>query len=99
VLAGLVAVAVLPAMIVLSRYSGAIELLHAGFGIPLAAGLGVLAVILARRARQATERTLGRVGGARAARAGRALGLLGLYLAVTGVLALGFFALLTLFAD
>jgi hypothetical protein len=89
----------LPALIVLSRYSDSVELLHAGFAVPVAAALGVFAVVLARRARRRIERTLGRVGGVTAARTGHALGLAALYLSTTGALALGFFGLLTLFSD
>jgi hypothetical protein len=61
--------------------------------------LGFFAIVLARRARERVQITLGRAGGERAARAGRLLGLLGLLVGVTAAIALGFYGLLTLFAE
>ena len=51
VVAGVASVAALPLAIYLTRFSDSYDLLHAGFAIPVAAGLGFVAVALARRAR------------------------------------------------
>jgi hypothetical protein len=56
--------------------------------------LALLAGLAARRARRRLQLSLGRAGGERAARSGTILALLGLYLGLTGVLALVFFAVL-----
>ena len=90
VVLGLVAAAALPATIALAETSDLLELPEAAVAIPVAAVLGVCAVVLARRARIQVQRTLGRVGGERTARLGRALGLLALGLAVAGAIAVGF---------
>ena len=70
----------------------------------LACGLLSLAaipvgVVLARRARERIQITLGRAGGGGAARAGRILGIVGLLVAGTAALALGFWGLLSMFAE
>jgi hypothetical protein len=70
---------------------------YAAGAIPVAAVLGILAIMLARSARRQSQVTLGRVGGTRLARAGSILGILGLYLAVMALLSIGFFGLLLLF--
>lgn len=97
VLAGAVAVIALPGAIALAVYSSTVDLPYAAAAIPVAAGLGILAIVLARRARRHSQVTLGRVGGAGLARAGSILGFLGLYLAVMALLSLAFFGLLLLF--
>ena len=95
VLVGLLAVATLPAAILATRWSREYELLHAGFAIPLAALLGLLAVALARRARSRLAPTLGHPKGTRTARLGRLLGLLGFLLALTGAGSLAVYWLLS----
>jgi hypothetical protein len=94
-LVGALAVLALPAAVVVSRLSERFELLDAAFAIPVAAVLGILAIVLARRGR-AQVRSLRRAGGAQVA-AGRALGLLGLCLAITAAIAVGFYAFLVAF--
>jgi hypothetical protein len=64
--------------------------------IPVAAVLGIAAVILGRGGMHVAWVTLGRIGGARLARAGWALGMTGLYFALMGVLALAFYGVLLL---
>jgi hypothetical protein len=92
-LSGLASVATLPVAVYLTRFSGAYELLHAGFAIPLGAALGFLALSLARRARRSSALTLAaRVPGA--ARVGHVLGLVGVGLALAGVVALAVYGLL-----
>ena len=83
VFVGLLAVATMPAAILATRWSDQYELLQAGFAIPLAAVLGLLALALARRARSRLAPTLGHPKGTRTARLGRFLGLLGFVLALT----------------
>jgi hypothetical protein len=92
--AGLLAVAALPAAIALAQVSARVKLVQAAAGAPVAALLGIAALVLARRARRRSERSLGRAGGMGAARAGRILGVLGLCLAASGAIAIGFYGLL-----
>jgi hypothetical protein len=84
----------MPAAIVATRYSASYELLHAGFAIPVAAALGILAVVLARRARRLDRATLGKAGGLRAARIGRLLGILGICMASSATIAVAVYELL-----
>jgi hypothetical protein len=84
----------MPAAIVATRYSGSYELLHAGFAIPLAAGLGIGAVVLARRARAYEQATLGRAGGAKQGRVGRLLGILGICMAASAAIAVAVYEVL-----
>jgi hypothetical protein len=99
VFVGLLAVAVLPAAIVATRWSKRYELLHAAAAIPVAALLGLLAIALARRARSRLAPTLGHPRGTRTARLGRLLGLLGFLLALTAAGSVGIYAVLSLVAD
>lgn len=94
-LVGLAAVATMPLAILATRYSGSYELLHAGFGIPVAVLLGVLAIVLARGALRLDDVRLGRAGGRRLARLGRALGVLGISLGATCAVALAVYGILT----
>ena len=98
VVAGLASLAMMPVAIAATRWSQAFALLHAAFAIPLAAGLGALALVLCRRARARIQRTLGRAGGGRPAPLGRTLGVAGLLVAVTAALAVGVYGLLELVA-
>lgn len=100
VVVGALALAAVPAGVVLARYSSRVTLLGAGLvAAPLGVVLGVYALVLARRGRETVVRTLGRSGGEGTARLGRALGLLGLLLSLTAGLALAFYGLLVLFAE
>jgi hypothetical protein len=92
--AGLLAVAALPAAVAFAQVSARVKLVQAAAGIPVAALLGVAALLLARHARRRSERTLGRAGGEGTTRAGRILGVLGLCLAAAGAIAIGFYGLL-----
>lgn len=92
---GLLSAATMPVAIVATRYSESYELLHAGFAIPLAVALGIVAIWLARGALRHDDARLGRAGGRGAARLGRALGVLGIALAATGLVALAVYGLLT----
>jgi hypothetical protein len=94
VAAGLLAVVALPAGIALAQVSARVKLLQASAAIPVAAVLGVAALLLARRAIRRSQRTLGRAGGEGAARAGRILGVLGLCIAASGAIAVAFYEVL-----
>ena len=92
-LAGVAAVATLPLAVYLTRYSGHYELLHAGFAIPLAAGLGIVAIRLARRSRRVKALSLDDRAD-RAASVGRVLGAVGVCMALAAVVALGVYGIL-----
>jgi hypothetical protein len=96
----MVALAAVPAGVVLARYSERVTLVSAGVvAAPLGIVLGMYAVVLSRRARETVLRTLGRSRGGGRARVGRALGVAGLCLSITAGLALAFYGLLVLFAE
>ena len=88
-LAGLVGVAALPAAIAVAQVSRRFDLLQAWVAIPVAAALGIAALLLARSARERLRRTIGRVGGERSARAGRILGRIAVAMAISGAIAVG----------
>jgi hypothetical protein len=93
-LLGVLAALAMPLAIIGTRYSSSYELLQAGFAIPLAAGLGIAAVVLARKARRYEQATLGRVGGAKWGRVGRLLGILGICMAASATIAVAVYELL-----
>jgi len=90
---GLAAVVAIPAAVALAQVSPRVTLLQAGFGVPVAAVLGLAAVLVARAARRRAQWSIAQPGGG-VARMGRVLGLLGLCLATSGTIALGFYELL-----
>ena len=92
--AGIASCAVLPAAIYATRFSDSYELLHAGFVIPVAAGLGVVALALARRVRARTRVSLSAEGRSGIATAGRVLGIVGLCIAASALVALAVYGLL-----
>ena len=92
--AGVLSVATLPLAIYLTRFSDDYDLLHASFAIPVAAGLGIASLALARRERRLSELRLGRGGRDGVARSGRLLGITGLCLAIAAVISLGVYGLL-----
>jgi ABC-type Fe3+ transport system permease subunit len=93
-LAGIASCATLPVAIYATRFSDEYELLHAGFAIPVAAVLGLVALSLARRAHARRRVTLSGAGGGGAATAGRVLGVIGLCMAASALVALGVYGLL-----
>ena len=97
VVVGVLAIACLPAAVVLSERLESVRLVDAAGAIPIAALAGLAAVALGTRARRRSEFTLGRVGGGRTGTVGRWLGFFGVYVALTAALAVGFYGLLTLF--
>ena len=93
VVAGVASVAALPLAIYLTRFSDSYDLLHAGFVIPVAAGLGLVAIRLARTERRRSSVSLA-VDGGRVVLVGRVLGVVGICLAAAAVIALGVYGLL-----
>ncbi|HUG64361.1 MAG TPA: hypothetical protein VMK83_04020 [Gaiellaceae bacterium] len=95
VLAGIGSVLTLPIAVYLTRFSDRYDLLHAGFVIPLGAGLGLVALALARGARRRSAVSLAADrDGRRISSAGRVLGVVGLCMAASAVVALGVYGLL-----
>jgi hypothetical protein len=84
----------LPAAIYATRFSDTYELLHAGFAIPVAAGFGLGALVLARRARVRERVMLSGSGGGGPATIGSVLGVVGLCMAASALVALGVYGLL-----
>jgi hypothetical protein len=93
VVLGVASVITLPLAVYVTRFSDSYELLHAGFAIPLAAGLALAALAFARRALRLSALRLGADRSA-LARAGRVLGIVGLGMAASALLSLGVYGLL-----
>jgi hypothetical protein len=94
VLAGLVAVAAVPAAVLVSRQTAGVALLDAVWAIPIAALFGIAALLFARGARGRIRRTLEQAGGAGRVRVGRILGVAGICVALSAGIAVGFYELL-----
>ena len=92
--AGVAAVVTLPLAVYLTRYIAAYELLDAGFAIPVAVVLGIMALTLARRSRLHRSVSLTATGTLPAARTGRALGIVALCSAAAALVSLGVYGLL-----
>jgi hypothetical protein len=93
-LVGLASVATLPLAIYATRWSGSYELLHAGWAIPVAVALGLVAIALSRRSRIQAAVSLASTRRRGLAGAGRFLGLLGLCMAAAALVSLGVYGLL-----
>ena len=83
----------LPAAVEVSRRSTRIGLLDAGYAIPLAFLLGLVALIMARRARDNLRWLRLREGGTGVASAAIILGAVTVCLALTAALSIGFYEL------
>jgi len=92
--AGIGSVVTLPLAIYLTRFIGSYELLDAGWAIPAAVVLGIVALLLARRSRLQRAVSLSAARSSGVATAGRVLGVLGLCTAAAAVVALGVYGLL-----
>jgi len=93
-LLGVLAVAAVPAGVVLSGRLAGVTLIDVAWAIPVAAGAGISALLFARGATGRIQRTLERAGGAGRARVGRILGIAGICIALSGAIAVGFYELL-----
>lgn len=93
-LTGVASCATIPLAVYLTRFSDSYDLLHAGFAIPVAAGLAVAAMALARRARLRSSVSLAGSAGSRRVIFGRVLGVIGLCMAAAALVALGVYGLL-----
>jgi hypothetical protein len=80
-LLGLLSVVLLPVAVLATRYIEQYRLVQAGFAIPVAFGLALAALSLARSAKGYDAIRLGRAGGGGAMRAGRILAWTGIWLA------------------
>ena len=94
VLAGLLAVAAVPAAVLVSRQTAGVGLLDAVWAIPVAALFGVAALLFARGARGRIRRTLEKAGGMGRVRVARILGVAGICVALSAGIAVGFYELL-----
>ena len=92
--AGIASVVAMPLAVYVTRFVGAYELRDSWIGIPFAACLGILAVVLARRARRRNAVLLGRGEGTGLARAGRVLGIVGICMASAAIVAFAVLGLL-----
>ena len=90
---GFASVVSLPLAVFATRFNDAYQLLHAGFAIPITAGLALAALALARRARRVSALRLGADRSA-VARTARVLGIVGLGMAASALVSLGVYGLL-----
>lgn len=93
-LTGAGSVLALPLAVYLTRFSDSYDLLHAGFAIPVAAVLGLIAVALVRQVRRRSTVSLAARPGGGLATAGHVLGIVGLCMAASALIALGVYGLL-----
>ena len=96
-LLGLAGLLTLPVAVEVTRRSGRLALLDAGFAIPLALVLSLVALIMARRARENLRWFSLRDGATGLASAAVIVGLVGLCLALTAALSVGFYELVLLY--
>jgi hypothetical protein len=91
---GLLAAAVIPAAIELTRKIPGAELLDAVWAIPVAAVAATLSLLFARGARGAIARTLQPVGGEGCIRLGRIFAVAGICITLSASIAVGLYELL-----
>jgi hypothetical protein len=91
---GLLAAAVIPAAIELTRKIPGAALLDAVWAIPVAAGAATVSLLFARGARGAIRRTLERTGGSGLIRLARILAVTGICLTLSASIAVGVYELL-----
>ena len=96
-LLGLAGLLALPAAIEVSRRSSRVDLLDAGYGIPLAFLLGLIAVVMARRARENLRWLRLTGGGTAVASTAVIVGALAVCLALTAALSVGFYELVLVY--
>ena len=94
VVCGLVAAAIIPVAIELTRKIPVAVLLDAVWAIPVAALAAVASLMFERGARGVVARTLEQAGGARRIRVGRVLAILGICVTLSASIAVGLYELL-----
>jgi hypothetical protein len=94
---GLAGLLTLPAAIEVSRRSKRVGLLDAGYAIPLALLLGLIALVMARRARKNLQWLQLREGGTGIATVAVLVGALAFCLAVAAALSVGFYGLVVVY--
>ena len=94
---GLGGLLTLPAAIEVARRSKQVGLLDAGYAIPLAFVLGLVALVMARRARENLRWLRVRGGGTGVASTAVILGALAVCLALTAALSIGFYELVLVY--
>jgi len=87
----------LPAAVEATRRSTRFELLDAGYAIPLAFLLGLVALVMARRARENLRWLSLREGGTRVASVAVIIGAVTVCLALTAALSIGFYELVLVY--
>jgi uncharacterized membrane protein YfcA len=96
---GALALAAIPAGVLVANSAGSVELLQAELvAVPVAVVLGLAALSLARRARYRLDRSVHRRG-RRKVRVARWVAWAGLYAGITGALALAVYGVLRLMSD
>ena len=93
----LLGLCVLPAAVEVSRRSPRISLLDAGYALPLAFGLGLVALVMARRARNNLRWFQLREGGTGVASTAIILSAVGICLALAAGLSIAFYELLLVY--
>jgi hypothetical protein len=96
-LVGLMALLTLPAAIEVTRRSKQVGLLDAGYAIPLAFLLGLVALVMARRARENLRWLRVRDGGTGVASTAVIVAALAVCLALTAALSIGFYELVLVY--
>jgi hypothetical protein len=94
---GLAGLSTLPAAIEVSRRSKRVGLLDAGYAIPLAFVLGLVALVMARRAKRNLQWLQLREGGTGIATVAVVIGGLAFCLAVAAALSVGFYGLVVVY--
>jgi CHASE2 domain-containing sensor protein len=96
-LLGVAGLLTLPVAVEVTRRSDRLALLDAGFAIPIAFLLSLVALIMARRAKQNLRWFRLDEGGTVVASAAAIIGLVGLCLALTAALSVGFYELVLVY--
>ena len=94
VLLGLAGTVSVPGAILYARESGRLVLLDAAWAIPVAALLGVIALLFVRGARGRIRQTLERAGGSGRIRMAKILAIAGICCALSGSISVGLYELL-----
>jgi hypothetical protein len=91
---GVLSVLVMPVAITATRYSASYTLPQAGFAIPVGIGLGIAAIVVARRAGALDQVRRATTKASRTARVGRLLGILGICMGSAAAISISVYGLL-----